>query len=329
MFAEVHHGDSRDVLATMGADSIDAVVTDPPYDLESIVKRFGKPDAAKAKDGVLKSMSDRFHGEDWDTGETAFTPDFWRAVLRVAKPGAYAWAFSHETKYHRLAGAMEDAGFQIVGMGMWVYASGVPATKDVALLVDKAMGHGNKPVTDGPYEPRSPEGQPWKGYQTRLKPAFEPLVLAMKPRAGTIAANALLHGTGALNVGGCMVDADDGVPRYPANVFHDGSAVARAALGDAAGVFYEAKADEADRFESDHPTIKPVNLMARLCRLAARPGSRILDPFAGTGTTGIGALRESMRPVLIERDPRYVADIRRRLAAMDGSDTPLFGGAAS
>lgn len=326
MTAEVHHGDSRDVLATMAENSIDLLCSDPPYDIESILKRFGKPDAAKAKDGALKSMSDRFHGEDWDTGETAFDPEFWSLCKRVMKPGAYAWAFSHETKYDLLVGAMRKAGFQIIGMGGWLYASGVPATKDVALLVDKAHGAGNKPESAEAYKARTPEGKAWEGYHTRLKPALEPICLAMKPREGTIAANAEKWGTGAMNIGGSMIEHPDGMPRYPANIFHDGSEVVRAALGDASAVFYEAKADAADRFESEHPTVKPVNLMRRLCRLGARPGARVLDPFAGTGTTGIGALREGMRPVLIEREAKYIADIHRRLKAMDGSDTPLFGG---
>lgn len=94
--------------------------------------------------------------------------------------------------------------------------------------------------------------------------------------------------------------------------------------GSAARFFYCAKAGADDRFESKHPTVKPVALMRWLVRLVTPPGGAVLDPFAGTGTTGIAALREGFRATLIEREADYHADIMRRLAALDGSDTPLF-----
>lgn len=97
-------------------------------------------------------------------------------------------------------------------------------------------------------------------------------------------------------------------------------------MGSAARFFYNAKADAGDRLGSKHPTVKPVDLMAYLCRLVTPPGGTVLDPFAGSGTTGMACIRESFKCVLIEREAEYVADIKRRLSHVSGADTPLFGG---
>ncbi len=218
---------------------------------------------------------------------------------------------------------------------------------------------------------------------TALKPSWEPIVLARKPLWGTVAANVLAHGTGALNIDGCRVEGDEstartcngvgestsydlaasgekrvngGSPhgRWPANIIHDGSdevvscfpAQAGAGgrvrgtepsdvtdgiygdrarvpgafhgdSGSAARFFYSAKADKTDRMGSGHPTVKPVDLMQWLCRLVTPPGGTILDPFAGSGTTGEAAWREGFRCILIEREEEYQADIAARLALAD------------
>jgi len=96
--------------------------------------------------------------------------------------------------------------------------------------------------------------------------------------------------------------------------------------GSAARFFYSAKADAEDRCGSKHPTVKPVDLMAYLCRLITSPGGIVLDPFAGSGSTGVACLREGFNAILIEREAEYVADIRKRIAHVSGADTPLFGG---
>jgi DNA modification methylase len=258
----------------------------------------------------------------------------------------------------------------------------------------------------------SAEAEQWEGWGTALKPAWEPIVMARKPLIGTIAANVLAHGTGALNIDGCRVQfagevghwsagtaagARPGVGyggaikggeqsalgRWPANIIHDGSeevvaafpdsdgqqgdvrgteasqpfgghisgemtgrngATARGDSGSAARFFYTAKADAADRLGSKHPTVKPLDLMQYLVRLVTPPGGLVLDPFAGTGTTGEAAFREGMRAVLIEREPEYQADIARRMELaqnptkraavaktknnLQGAEgTPLFGDA--
>jgi site-specific DNA-methyltransferase (adenine-specific) len=99
--------------------------------------------------------------------------------------------------------------------------------------------------------------------------------------------------------------------------------------GSAARFFYSAKADAWDRLGSKHPTVKPVDLMAYLCRLVTPPGGTVLDPFAGSGTTGMACMREGFNAVLIEREAEYVADIKRRIAHVSGQDAPLFGGSAA
>lgn len=350
----LHPGDCREVLRGIAEASIDSVVTDPPYSLVSIGKRFGKSGSAPTKDGdVYARASAGFMGQQWDTGETAFAVEFWAQVLRVLKPGGHVVAFSGTRTYHRMVCAIEDAGFEIRDQLAWAYGSGFPKSHN---------HHGD-----------------WKGWGTALKPAWEPIVLARKPLAATVAETLLAHGTGALNIDGCRVGAEGGtrgydagpsvgilgnglngsfgkpVPglgRWPANIVHDGSDEVLAAFPDAPGqlrvvtgaerskrtvnaygdfgesrngadprgdagsaarFFYGAKADADDRLGSKHPTVKPVDLMQWLCRLVTPPGGRILDPFAGTGTTGEAAFREGFGAVLIEREPQFQADIARRM----------------
>ncbi|WP_422057731.1 DNA-methyltransferase [Sphingomonas sp.] len=346
--ATLYHGDSRDVLKALPDNSIDSVVTDPPYALVSMVKRFGGENAAPAQgnDAYMRASAG-FMGRQWDTGETAFAVAFWAEVMRVLKPGGHVIAASGTRTYHRLAVAIEDAGFEIRDMVSWLYGSGFP----------KSHNQGN-------------------GWGTALKPACEPWVLARKPLIGTVAANVLAHGTGALNIDECRV-GDTGARnngrtvdsdiygklgafqrveynkgRWPANVIHDGSdevvgafpeapgqqgvvtgneksspfanvygdmpnrngrAEPRLDAGSAARFFYSAKADAMDRVGSKHPTVKPVDLMQYLCRLITPPGGVVLDPFAGSGTTGEAAWREGFRCVLIEREADYFEDIVRRM----------------
>ena len=272
---QVIHGDSREVLKSIPDASIDSCVCDPPYALVSIVKRFGKEGSAPAKgnDAYMRA-STRFMGKTWDTGETAFDPLFWTEVLRVLKPGAHLITFSGTRTYHRLACAIEDGGFELRDMVAWIYGSGFPKSHDVSKGIDKAAGveFSARPAEGvGFMGPDGPGGynvtknrldrtgtstdaaRQWEGWGTALKPALEPVVLARKPLEGTVAANVVRHGTGALNIGGCRVEGEKGVPasprrapqgsaygdlskdpgtgsgwdknvgRWPANVIHDGS----------------------------------------------------------------------------------------------------------
>lgn len=155
MSVQLYLGDCRDVMASMEPDTFDSIVTDPPYGLA-------------------------FMGKDWDHGVPGVA--FWQAALRVAKPGAHLLAFGGTRTFHRLAVAIEDAGWEIRDTVMWVYGSGFPKSHNL----------------DGD----------WQGWSTALKPAWEPIIVARKPFGGTVAANVLEWGTGAINVDGCRVGTE-------------------------------------------------------------------------------------------------------------------------
>jgi len=404
--ARLFHADCREALRHLADNSIDSVVTDPPYALVSIVKRFGGANAAPAKGNeAYVRASAGFMGKTWDNGETAFSDAFWSEVLRVLKPGGHCVAFGASRGYHRLACAIEDAGFEIRDSLMWIYGTGFPKSHDVSKGIEakiktgrsdsQVTGNGSKSREPGQhfsefargdtqkqrFYPTTPEAAQWEGWGTALKPAFEPIVLARKPLSeGTVAANVLRWGTGALNIGACRVPSEsrsakaggmarkaspvygsfagvenvegEAPQRWPANVVHDGSDEVvgafpgtnpsrkgkprGAASGDgwgmtqtgaeyedsvsAARFFYRAKASKADRNGSKHPTVKPVALMQWLCRLVTPPGGTVLDPFAGSGTTGAAAVAEGFDVVLCEREAEYVQDIRNRFDASDRDD---------
>ena len=378
----VHLGDSRDVLKTLADNSIDSCVCDPPYALVSIQKRFGKPGSAPAKgnDAYMRASAG-FMGANWDVGETAFAVEFWSEVMRVLKPGGHVVAFSGTRTYHRLACAVEDAGFEIRDMVAWLYGSGFPKSHDVSKGIDKAAGAVRTEVVgsklgrpgmskDGSNQrsgfddafggdasgvmatditaPATDAARQWQGWGTALKPALEPVVLARKPLNGTVAANVQEFGTGALNIDASRVGDEggtrkersneksvtdsvggflnnqagsliDGLGRWPANLLHDNSSEATANFpDDASRYFYTPKADATERLGTKHPTVKPTDLMAYLIRLVTPPGGTTLDPFAGSGSTGVAAVFEGFNAVLIEREPEYHADILRRIAWAKG-----------
>lgn len=174
---KLHHGDCREVLKTFPDNSIDSIVTDPPYELG-------------------------FMGKSWDNTGVAYDVRVWTECLRVLKPGGHLLAFGGSRTYHRLAVAVEDAGFQIRDQIMWVYGSGFPKSLDVSKAIDKQAGVERERQVDTPITDAALQ---WDGWGTALKPAHEPIVLARKPLIGTVADNVLTHGTGALNIDGCRV----------------------------------------------------------------------------------------------------------------------------
>lgn len=322
----------------------DSIVTDPPYELG-------------------------FMGKAWDASGIANSVEMWREALRVLKPGGHLLAFSGSRTYHRMVCAIEDAGFEIRDQIMWVYGSGFPKS----LNVEKAIGetHGT-----------SVRAATWQGWGTALKPAHEPIVVARKPLVGTVAANVLAYGTGAINVDGCRIPGakpdttrgasskassmvgtlgaqgrilDDGAGRWPANLIHDGSDEVLAAFPEAPGqladasdsdtarpgqnvygamrrgsggaaarvdsdksaarFFYCAKASKADRSEvNTHPTVKPTELMRYLCRLVTPPGGLVLDPFAGSGSTGKACALEGFAFIGFELSAEYAAIATARIS---------------
>jgi site-specific DNA-methyltransferase (adenine-specific) len=382
-------GDCRESMATLEAESVDAVVCDPPYHLTSIVDRFGSANAAPVKvpeggSGVYARSTKGFMGQQWDGGDVAFRHETWREVWRVLKPGGHLLAFSGSRTYHRMACAIEDAGFDVRDQIMWLYGSGFPKSHDVSKAIDKAAGAEREVTgkvtsvtgrriapssavkrdtgmgreeaqTNFETMPATDDARRWSGWGTALKPAHEPICMARKPPVGTVAANVLRYGTGAINVDGCRIDGDDKplrwehgrgmgyhgaedkgrcaaleqtMGRWPANVIHDGSDEATEGLRDAARYFYTAKASGEDRDEmigdvpkNVHPTVKPTDLMRYLVRMVTPPGGLVLDPFTGSGSTGRAAMLEGMRFVGCELSPEYAEIARARIRFTLG---PLF-----
>lgn len=356
MSTEIRIGDMRAILPTLAADSIDSIVTDPPYELG-------------------------FMGKAWDRSGVTYDPATWQAAYRVLKPGAHLLAFGGTRTFHRLAVALEDAGLEIRDTLSWLYGSGFPKSLDVSKAIDKAAGATRETIREGkavrrmiqgadqnatgswikdngreyvPTEtaPATAEAEQWAGWGTALKPAWEPIIVARKPLIGTVAATVLAHGTGALNIEACRIkhasDEDLAVSlsknpgradlvtsgtfganrpqqsvntsgRWPANVALDEDAAAM--LGDPARFFYTAKASRAERgARNDHPTVKPIALMQWLVRLVTPPGGTVLDPFLGSGSTGIAAHREGFGFIGIELSAEYAEIARRRMSG----DAPLL-----
>lgn len=388
-----------------------------------------------------------------------WTREWASEALRVLKPGGHALVFGGTRTFHRLTCGLEDAGFEIRDCLSWLYGSGFPKSLDVSKAIDGAAGATREVVgskigqpgyslADGPDNavyghgiggsgdpvaeaeisaPATPEAAAWEGWGTALKPAWEPVVVARKPLAGTVAGNVLAHGTGALNIGGCRVefrgDADereskeknrhgdfgteqggnsvygdfsmldpranyDASGRWPANVALDEDAAEHldeqtgelgagnhpasrqgigftlngggvnagtsgerrpTETGGASRFFYTAKASSAERSagldafaegpsymvengsktarsgdgvrrerttttRNLHPTVKPVELMRWLVRLVTPPGGGLLDPFTGSGSTGIAAVLEGFDFIGLEREADYIAIAQSRIA---------------
>jgi DNA modification methylase len=277
----IHTGDSRQVLRTMPENSVDAIVTDPPYELG-------------------------FMNKAWDRSGIANDVKFWDDCLRVLKPGGHLLAFSGSRTYHRMACAIEDAGFEVRDQMMWVYGNGFPKSLNVAKAIDSTIRLGGsntrklrqteqetggdsyqlkgrnggimgeeKTFDRKEWKPTTDEAKKWDGWGTALKPAHEPICVARKPLVGTVAENVLKYGTGAINIDGtricpecgdddateelpfCMDCVEDGAMdqgRWPANLMHDGSEdVLGLFPGDAnltaARFFYCPKASKRDRNE--------------------------------------------------------------------------------
>ena len=456
------NGDCIEELKKLPDNSIDSIVTDPPYHL-STVKRFSKKDSGdnwNVKSGVFHRGSKGFMGKEWDGGDIAFKPEVWYECLRVLKPGGHILSFGGTRTYHRMAVAIEDAGFEIRDCIFWCYGSGFPKSHNIGKAVDKKMG--NERIKTGEIKKHAQKGvaiaeergavgggafgqakeeeitkgnSKWEGWGTALKPAVEPVVLGRKPLSEkTIAENVLKHGTGGLNIDDSRVgneeiknsfagnketgftEADNRTDsgkglysgknkgetivegRFPANFIHDGSdevvdkfpenkataAGKKGSSGFASGydgdyeipygdsgsaaryfkeiegdrIFYTAKASKSERnnglegFEekpsahsvadkcdkcgkflgasanvckceepervgisskNNHPTVKPVKLMRYLIKLITPPNGTVLDPFMGSGTTGIAAKLEGFNFVGIEKEEEYIKIAEARI----------------
>ncbi len=366
---KLYNGDCRAVMRTMPDNSVSSIVTDPPYGL-------------------------KFMGKKWDYDVPSV--EIWRETLRVLKPGGTALIFAGSRTQHRMAVNIEDAGFILKDCIMWIYGSGFPKSTDISKQIDKKAGVEREKIPNPKAKqqtasintndysdynsvdfispkPATPAAQLWNGYGTALKPAYEPIIVAMKPNDGTYANNALKHGVAGINIDGCRVPAPEGLTsggnftdnhdqnkncysdrkaqgrakehpqgRFPANIIHDGSEevlnlfpetksgggnkankketresqviptldteiIHEQNSGSAARFFYCAKASKKERGEGNtHPTVKPLALMKYLVKLVIPPtGGIILDPFLGSGTTGIACKMNGVSFIGIEKDTEH------------------------
>jgi site-specific DNA-methyltransferase (adenine-specific) len=240
MNIDLRQGDCLEVLKTIPDNSVDSVVVDPPYHLTSIVKRFGKEGSAPAQfgtDGAYSRASKGFMGKEWDGGDIAFRTDVWSECLRVLKPGGHLLSFSHSRTYHRMAVAIEDAGFEIRDSIMWIYGSGFPKSHNIGKAIDKIQGNEREVVgknvsiqfkekgiqqkkeygeSDGMFGVYGHNiditkgNSDYEGWGTALKPAHEPICMARKPLSEkSIAENVLKWGTGGINIDGCRIEFEN------------------------------------------------------------------------------------------------------------------------
>ena len=230
--ATVYCGNNLEILPTLPDNSVDSIITDPPYELG-------------------------FMGKNWDKSGIAYSVELWQECLRVLKPGGHLLAFGGSRTWHRLAVAIEDAGFEMRDSIAWIYGSGFPKSHNISKAIDKLHGAerkvvGSRPLTgngktmksgfhqpDGSgagetvkeevfefTEPATDEAKQWDGWGTALKPAFEPIVVARKPLIGTVAENVLQFGVGGINIDASRIAGE--VPSVPQrnkhgyNAFGDG-----------------------------------------------------------------------------------------------------------
>lgn len=334
MSHQIHIGSNLDVLPTLPDNSVDAIVTDPPYELG-------------------------FMGKAWDASGIAYNVNLWRECLRVLKPGGHLLAFSGSRTYHRMTCAIEDAGFEVRDQIMWVYGSGFPKSYNVCKAMVKqgedaeqwdGWGTALKPA----HEPICVARKTLEGTVVENVRKWGVGGLNIDGcRVGTEPSKTFPKNRNAkiFNVGsGDQIVEPPTKGRWPANLIHDGSQEVLELFpqtspskkskrgepphynghkmkdleerghndcgGSAARFFYCPKASKSDRNDgasNNHPTVKPTDLMAYLCRLVTPPGGTILDPFTGSGSTGRGAVSQGFNFIGIELSADYAAIAEARI----------------
>jgi len=346
------HGDCLEQMKTLEDNSVDSIVSDPPYGISFMAKKW-----------------------DYDVPSV----EVWKEAMRVLKPGGHALIACGTRTQHRMVVNIEDAGFEIRDVVSWIYGSGFPKSLNISKAIDKAAGAEREVIGDHPSingtgkkwrkngaeveyvtkpvqltVPATDAAKQWDGWGTALKPSSEFFTLCRKPLSEkTVAANVLKWGTGGINIDACRVGTDK-TGRFPANLIHDGSREVLELFpdtkpspkatrtknssspqtsntygqysdegrvinghgdkGSAARFFYCAKASKKDRDEgNNHPTVKPTALMSYLCRLITPTGGVVLDPYMGSGSTGKAAVQEGFSFVGCELDPDYYEIAKARV----------------
>lgn len=346
MTARIEAGSSLDAIPRLVDEGVvvDSVVTDPPYHLTARTSRFGKVGSAPpqyGKDGAMGRLSKGFMGKTWDGGDIAFRPETWATVSTIMRPGAFLLVFGGTRTYHRMTCAIEDAGFVIQDCIMWLYGTGFPKRRDMLKPAYEPIVVAYKPGGD-----RTMQIDECRigveAVSTHSRGSNE----AWPGRPGERTVEESGRHTPQNGVDRSMKEG-----RWPANICHDGSDEVISAFpysktskrnpkldigrtyqsvygkpsgkqytennthgdeGSAARFFWSPKAGKKDRAGSRHPTVKPITLLDWLVPLVTPIGGTVLDPFAGTGTTGVAAENQGRNSILIEREPEYLSDIRRR-----------------
>lgn len=211
---KLYQGNMLDMLEVIEPETIDSIITDPPYELN-------------------------FMGKGWDNSGIAFQPSTWQKCYEVLKPGGYLLAFGGSRTFHRIACAIEDAGFEIRDTIMWLYGSGFPKSMNIGLMMDKKNGIDNRTgnIVKGvgsnntnsmknglgesqefapEYEERKATNE-WAGWGTALKPSFEPIIVARKPFKSSLVDNVIKNGVGGINIDECRVGNEELHNSYAGN----------------------------------------------------------------------------------------------------------------
>ena len=355
------NADCFEALKDLADNSIDSVVSDPPYGL-------GKCSPAEvmqcltawAKGDTWKPNGAGFMGKAWDAWVPP--PELWREVLRVLKPGGHALIFAGSRTQDLMGMSLRLAGFEMRDVVQWIYATGFPKSLDIG---------------------KATQDKRWDGWGTALKPAYEPALLVRKPLSGTVAQNILDHGCGGLNIDGSRIGSGQprkliigsGKPtnntsynmggslaagyteqgRFPSNIIIDQVTAQQLdqQAGNVSRFFYCAKASKSEREAglgdmplrkagamsgeetrpdrpanhpmraNHHPTVKPIDLMRYLARLITPKGGIVLDPFMGSGSTGCACALEGFGFIGIERELEYFEIAQRRIKHWGGDGIEL------
>jgi site-specific DNA-methyltransferase (adenine-specific) len=305
-------------LAPLSENSIDALVTDPPYGIS-------------------------FQNHEWD--KSLPKREIWEDSLRVLKSGAHGLVFSSVRLMHRLMVDLEDSGFIIKDVLFWAYLNGMPKSRDVALDIDKELGIESTMVgkynyvqgykkggadnyyTENDklkYEPTSELANLYKGAGLGLKPAYEPIILIQKPidRGLTVGKNMIKYGTGALNLEETRIPYVKGegkVGHNPHPVGRVGANIIRTEeFEDGYDKFFVVPKvrQQAEDF-NNHPTLKPTTLMHHLVKLVSFEGQAILDPFMGSGSTGVASLKLKRKFIGFELEQEYFDICKKRITSAE------------
>jgi len=280
---EAYLGDAFNLIQGFGSSTVDLVLTDPPYFLDKLDNSW---DSRKVK---VTTSGMRF---DPEQGKRLYE---WylhisRELFRVAKPGAFFFSFSSPRLLHRMAIAIEDAGFYIRDVFIWLYKNG----RAKAFSLDR--------FTSSEEEKRLLSG--WKTPQVRAN--YEAIVVAQKPPQGTLVNNFLKFGVGLFNFSEKLEGG-----YTPSNVLQTDE------IEGVPSIFLVPKPGKQEKgWYNDHPTVKPIELLRLLIRLSTREGALVLDPFAGTGSVALASLSEKRRFVGFEIDRHYFEILVKRVTSL-------------